>query len=142
MVVGRNFQNSGRNSDQRSDQSSNQTLDSEQSIGSYQQPSDFYLSQQQLYEDLLDAVRNLPPVEALSEFESTFFGHSASLDADVSPFLYKVLFADDELAFRNTLKRACYIYVNNWDLTRHGKHDANAAKSVRAAQFAESHPFS
>ena len=78
------------------------------------------MSQQQLYDDLLDAVRKLPPAEALGEFENTFFGHSTSLDADVSPFLYKVLFADDEPEFRHTLKRACYIYVNNWDITRHG----------------------
>ena len=83
-------------------------------------PIEFYMAQQQLYDDLLDAVRKLPPDEALNEFEAAFFGHSASLDADVSPFLYKVLFADDESEFRNTLKRACYIFVNNWDLSRHG----------------------
>lgn len=82
--------------------------------------SEFYMAQQQIYDDLLEAVRKLPPVEALAEFESIFFGHSNSLDADVSPFLYKILFADDEAEFRNTLKRACYIYVNNWDLAREG----------------------
>ena len=93
---------------------------SESGLDDDQKPLAFYMAQQQLYDDLLDAVRTLPPVEALNEFESTFFGHSASLDADVSPFLYKVLFADDEAEFRNTLKRACYIYVNNWDIARHG----------------------
>jgi len=82
--------------------------------------SEFYIAQQQIYDDLLEAVRKLPPVEALAEFESIFFGHSNSLDADVSPFLYKILFADNEIEFRNTLKRACYIYVNNWDLAREG----------------------
>lgn len=82
--------------------------------------SEFYIAQQQIYDDLLEAVRKLPPVEALAEFESIFFGHSNSLDADVSPFLYKILFADDETEFRNTIKRACYIYVNNWDLAREG----------------------
>lgn len=82
--------------------------------------SEFYIAQQQIYDDLLEAVRKLPPVEALAEFESIFFGHSNSLDADVSPFLYKILFADDEAEFRNTLKRSCYIYVNNWDLAREG----------------------
>ena len=83
--------------------------------------SEFYIAQQQIYDDLLEAVRKLPPVEALAEFESIFFGHSNSLDADVSPFLYKILFADDEAEFRNTLKRACYIYINNWDLAREGE---------------------
>ena len=82
--------------------------------------SEFYIAQQQIYDDLLEAVRKLPPVEALAEFESIFFSHSNSLDADVSPFLYKILFADDAAEFRNTIKRSCYIYVNNWDLAREG----------------------
>lgn len=102
-----------------SNTSSDQDLASEDGANS-QKPLAFYMAQQQLYDDLLDAVRTLPPVEALREFEGTFFGHSSSLDADVSPFLYKVLFADDEPEFRNTIKRACYIYVNNWDIARHG----------------------
>ena len=112
MVGGRTSHNSDKTSGQKSA--------SEDGLDNHQKPLAFYMAQQQLYDDLLDAVRTLPPVEALSEFEATFFGHSASLDADVSPFLYKVLFADDEPEFCNTLKRACYIYVNNWDIARHG----------------------
>ena len=84
-------------------------------------PMEFYVAQQQIYDDLLEAVRKSPPAEALAEFESIFFGHSNSLDADVSPFLYKILFADDEAEFLNTLKRSCYIFVNNWDLARQGE---------------------
>jgi hypothetical protein len=89
-------------------------------MGGGTMPTDFYIAQQQLYDDLLDAVRKLPPVEALAEFEVTFFGYSNTLDADVSPFLYKILFADNELEFSHTIKRACYIFVNNWDLARQG----------------------
>jgi len=84
-------------------------------------PLEFQLAQQQIYDDLLEAVRKLPPVEALADFEVLFFGHSSAQDTDVSPFLYRILFADDEAEFRNTLKRACYILVNNWDLGRHGE---------------------
>ena len=83
-------------------------------------PLEFQLAQQQIYDDLLEAVRKLPPVEALAEFEALFFGHSGTQDTDVSPFLYRILFADDEVEFRNTLKRSCYILINNWDLARHG----------------------
>lgn len=83
-------------------------------------PLEFYIAQQQIYDDLLEVVRKLPADEALAEFEAIFFGHSNTLDADVSPFLYKILFADSEAEFRNTLKRACYIFVNNWDLSRQG----------------------
>ena len=89
------------------------------SMGS-KMPTEFYIAQQQIYDDLLEAVRKSPPAEALAEFESIFFGHSNSLDADVSPFLYKILFSDNEAEFVNTLKRSCYIFVNNWDLARQG----------------------
>lgn len=80
---------------------------------------EFHIAQQKIYDDLLDAVRNLPPVEALADFEALFFGYSSAQDSEVSPFLYQILFANDETEFRNTLKRACYILVNNWDLGRH-----------------------
>ena len=99
---------------------SGETLKSDPAAVDEKMPLEFYLAQQQIYDDLLEAVRKLPPVEALAEFEGIFFGHSNSLDADVTPFLYKILFADNETEFRNTLKRACYIFVNNWDLTRQG----------------------
>ncbi len=79
------------------------------------QPTAFYLAQQQLYDDLLDSARKLPPVESLAEFEALFFSHSSSVEAEVSPFLYQILFANDEQEFHNTLKRACYILINNWD---------------------------
>ena len=117
MVVGGGSQNSdfpNANSWVNASESSLET-------GRGQENLEFYLAQQQIYEDLLEAVRKLPPVEALAEFEAIFFGHSSTLDAEVSPFLYKILFADQEVEFRNTLKRACYILVNNWDLSRQGE---------------------
>ncbi|MEL6159783.1 MAG: hypothetical protein AAFQ40_11165 [Cyanobacteria bacterium J06623_5] len=106
MVVNSTFQNSDQNSE------------FDQSKG--EQPLEFYLAQQQIYDDLLEAVRTLPPIEALADFESLFFGQTSSAEADVSPFIYRILFADDEGEFCNTLKRACYILVNNWDLARQG----------------------
>lgn len=78
----------------------------------------FHLAQQQIYDDLLDSVRKLTPVEALAEFEAVFFSYSAASSASVALFLDKVLFANDEAEFCNTLKRACYIFINNWDLGR------------------------
>ncbi len=80
----------------------------------------FHLAQQQIYDDLLESVRKLTPVEALAEFEAVFFVRSAASRASVSLFLDKVLFDNDEAEFCNTLKRACYIFINNWDLGRQG----------------------
>ena len=80
----------------------------------------FRLAQQQIYDDLLESVRKRSPVEALAEFETTFFDPSTSPSASVALFSDKVLLADDEAEFRNTLKRSCYIFINNWDLARQG----------------------
>ncbi len=96
-----------------------QNLESEPSDRS--SPLAFCMAQQQLYDDLLEAVRKYPPLQALAEFEDTFFGYTHTADTDVSPFIYKILFADDEAEFCNTIKRACYIFVNNWDLARQGE---------------------
>ena len=116
MVVDRTSKNSGTPSGP--DRSDSSLFAS--NARSPQKPLEFQIAQQQIYDDLLEAVRKLPPVEALADFESLFFGYSGTQDADVSPFLYRILFADDEGEFRNTLKRACYILVNNWDLSRQG----------------------
>ncbi len=80
----------------------------------------FHLAQQQIYDDLLESVRKLAPAAALAEFEAVFFGRSAASSASVSLFLDKVLFDNNEAEFRNTLRRACYIFINNWDLARQG----------------------
>ncbi|MEL6813915.1 MAG: hypothetical protein AAFP03_03765 [Cyanobacteria bacterium J06598_3] len=129
MVVDGPFQHSNQNPAPGSDQATPETTHTTGHLGTRtgnemsagKMPLEFYLAQQQIYDDLLEAVRKLPPVEALSEFENIFFGHSNSLDADVSPFLYKILFENNEAEFSNTLKRACYIFVNNWDLARQGE---------------------
>ncbi|MGB3292724.1 MAG: hypothetical protein WBB01_07060 [Phormidesmis sp.] len=85
-----------------------------------QKPPAFHLAQQQIYDDLLESVRKRSPAEALADFEATFFNASTSSSPSVSLFFDKVLFANDEAEFRNTLKRACYIFVNNWDVARQG----------------------
>lgn len=125
MVLDGTFKHPDRQSDDRSKHFSDRSLVSDQAThtasASSKMPMEFYVAQQQIYDDLLEAVRKSPPAEALAEFESIFFGHSNSLDADVSPFLYKILFADNKAEFLNTLKRACYIFVNNWDLARQGE---------------------
>ncbi|MBE9061752.1 hypothetical protein [cf. Phormidesmis sp. LEGE 11477] len=80
----------------------------------------FNAAQQALYDDLLESARNRPPVESLADFEALFFGHSSLFESEVSPFLYHILFANDESEFRNTLKRACYILINNWERRSQG----------------------
>ena len=112
------FQDSDPSQGNASEQKLDQLVTTDALAGS--RSSAFRLAQQQIYDDLLEAVRKRAPVEALAEFEATFFDPSMSSNASVALFFDKVLFANDEAEFRNTLKRACYIFVNNWDLARQG----------------------
>jgi len=54
----------------------------------------------------------------LEEFRHLFVHHTESVSSQTIPALHLILFANDEVEFRNTLKRCCYILVNNWELAR------------------------
>lgn len=78
-------------------------------------------AQDNIYNFLLDIVRHWPPEEVLLEFKRLFVYHTDSVNAEAMQSVYDLVFANDEQEFRHTLKRCCYILVNNWDATRHFK---------------------
>lgn len=75
-------------------------------------------AQQTIYDFLLDIVKTWHPADVLDEFRHLFVQHIDSVSANTLPALYVILFADDEGEFRNTIKRSCYILVNNWEVAR------------------------
>ena len=75
-------------------------------------------AQEAIYEFLLEIVKNWSPDEVLKEFKHLFIHHSDTVSSSTLPYLYEIVFANQEQEFRNTLKRACYILINNWDITR------------------------
>jgi hypothetical protein len=78
-------------------------------------------SQQIIYQFLLEIVKKWPPEEVLLEFKRLFLYHVDSVNAAAINALYDIVFNDDEAEFRNTVKRSCYILVNNWDAARRYK---------------------
>ncbi|MEO0758455.1 MAG: hypothetical protein AAFY78_16470 [Cyanobacteria bacterium J06648_16] len=83
--------------------------------------ADVQQSQRTIYNCLLEAVRKWPPEAVLEEFENLFLHHSETVSSETVPALYAIVFSNDEQEFRNTLKRSCYILVNNWEVAReHG----------------------
>ncbi|MGA9379299.1 MAG: hypothetical protein WBV73_11070 [Phormidium sp.] len=78
-------------------------------------------SQDIIYRFLLNIVRQWPPEIVLQEFKNLFIYQTEVTRQEVSQALYKIVFENDETEFRNTLKRACYILVNNWDASRKRK---------------------
>jgi hypothetical protein len=75
-------------------------------------------AQEAIYSFLLDAVRTWPAAAVLEEFKRLFIHHVDTVSSTTLPALYEIVFANDEQEFRNTLKRSCYILINNWETSR------------------------
>lgn len=75
-------------------------------------------AQQQIFDFLLQVVHAWPPEEVLGEFKQLFFSSGDTTSSEIGSGLYTILFANDEVEFHNTLKRSCYILVNNWEVNR------------------------
>ncbi|WP_017296793.1 hypothetical protein [Nodosilinea nodulosa] len=75
-------------------------------------------AQQVIYDFLLEIVKLWHPEDVLEEFRHLFIHHTDSVSSQTLPALHVILFANDEQEFRNTIKRCCYILVNNWEVAR------------------------
>ena len=78
-------------------------------------------AQETIYQFLLEIVKKWPPEEVLLEFKRLFFYHVETTSSSAIPAIYEIVFSNNEEEFRNTLKRSCYILVNNWDASRNFK---------------------
>lgn len=75
-------------------------------------------AQQVIYDFLLEIVKFWHPQDVLQEFRHLFIHHTDSVSSQTLPALHVILFANNEPEFRNTIKRCCYILVNNWEVAR------------------------
>jgi len=75
-------------------------------------------AQDLIYHFLLQRVKNNSPQSTLLDFKHLFITCDDSASSEVVRALYDIVFNNEEEVFRNTLKRACYILVNNWASTR------------------------
>lgn len=78
-------------------------------------------AQETIYSFLLEIVKKWSPETVLTEFKRLFIHHVDSVSSDALQAIYEIIFANNEEEFRHTLKRSCYILINNWDATRHYK---------------------
>jgi hypothetical protein len=76
-------------------------------------------AQEMIYRFLLELVRQQPPAKVLLEFKQLFVDYNSSADNEtVFKAISELIFSNNEKEFRQTLKRSCYILINNWDITR------------------------
>ncbi|MEW5859492.1 MAG: hypothetical protein AB1861_19240 [Cyanobacteriota bacterium] len=72
-----------------------------------------------IYQFLLDLVRKQPPAKVLLEFKHLFFDYETTTENKTAiQAITKLIASNNEKEFRPTLKRSCYILINNWDTSR------------------------
>lgn len=82
---------------------------------------DVHLVQEKVYSFFVEIVNKYDPEDVLIEFKSVFLDCLVLKKLDLTLGIYDV-FIDNEHHFRNTLKRCCYILVNNWESNRKHKY--------------------
>ena len=85
------------------------------------QGSHLHQFQNIIYKFLLTIVKEWSPEDVLREFKYLFIDQAGSANPEALSALYKIIFEKNEEEFRNTLKRCCYILINNWDASRQHK---------------------
>jgi len=76
-------------------------------------------SQEIIYGFFIEIVKNQPPEKVLAEFKQLFLEEGAiAKETEVQKALYNIILANIESEFINTIKRCCYILVNNWEESR------------------------
>ena len=75
-------------------------------------------AQENVYCFLSDIVKQLPPEGALQEFKRLFIEHNDTIISEPVAEIYKIVISNNQEAFRHTIKRCCYILINNWKLDR------------------------
>ncbi len=76
-------------------------------------------AQEMIYQFLLELVRQQPPAKVLVEFKQLFIDYDSSAGkVEIVKAISELIFSNNEKDFRHTLKRSCYILVNNWETAR------------------------
>jgi uncharacterized protein YjbI with pentapeptide repeats len=78
------------------------------------QPTSLQQAQDLIYKFLKSLVNSQPPETVLLEFKNLFISGDSSINPEGLQALYRIILNNDEEEFKNTLKRSCYILINNW----------------------------
>ena len=83
---------------------------------------DVQFAQERVYNFFIEVVQNLEPEEVLQEFKNLFIDCLDSANSDSELGIYQIFVGSNEPEFCNTLKRTCYILINNWENRRKYKY--------------------
>lgn len=80
---------------------------------------DIQTAQSALYDFFLQSVHREQTEDTLAAVRRLFTESTQSTTWDLAAALHSIVIFNDEKEFQHTLKRVCYILINNWGLQRH-----------------------
>ncbi len=83
---------------------------------------DVQAAQEKVYSFFLEIVQSQEPEDVLQEFKDLFISCLDSANSNSELGVYQIFVGSNEPEFRNTLKRTCYILINNWENHRKYKY--------------------
>lgn len=88
-------------------------------VGARRGRRDVPAAQETIYAHLLSIVKGNPPEDTLRDFRQLFIEEGSIETAEITRALSMILVDGDRQVFVYTLKRSCYILINNWGAARH-----------------------
>ncbi|MEL7038684.1 MAG: pentapeptide repeat-containing protein [Cyanobacteria bacterium J06592_8] len=76
------------------------------------------LNQETIYKFFIRRIRQWEPEKLLDEFENIFVHLCCPDSEQVAQAIHNIVESRQEPIFRNTIKRVCYILINNWYINR------------------------
>ncbi len=84
----------------------------------YSRSQELSMAQDVLYGFLLDFVKTASPDEVLDQFRQIFIHQVEVRNQQVLQAIYEIVLTNDRQSFFYTLKRCCFILINNWGSRR------------------------
>jgi len=86
-------------------------------------------SQDMIYSFLLEIVKSWQPDRVVEHFKNLFIYNLDSPQVPCCHALQDILINNDETVFLQTIKRCCYILINNWDHVQKGAYIRDLVES-------------
>lgn len=93
------------------------------------------IAQERLYTFLVEIVQTCPPPQVLQEFKRLLIDFIDSDNLDILAGTYETYIVQNEQDFQHTIKRCCYIIINNWESKRNYKYIQELLNMLAKYQF-------
>ena len=94
------------------------SISQEERLNYSQLENQFSKPQDTICNFFLDKMNKETPDWVLEKFEKLFISQTGKFPIKIGEALYIIVAQNQEDTFRNTLKRSCYILINNWNAAR------------------------